>query len=293
MRFGFSLAAIALAVGVGAVSCTFTVEGVTGPDVDLSANDVDLSGTPDLTIPSDLTPPPVDLIGVDLTGFDLTPPPDLATPPDMTPPRDLATPPDMTAPPDMTPLPDMAVPPDMTPVTSLLTVSQKTMSLADNFSAEGTLDWVHYGFGGSATARNEKIGASEIGALQSTGTVQTFGAFQHDTSWTDGTPQMMVVANHDGVFTDGTFTITANATTTTRILRVYVVIFKTTGTVTVSMPGETPFTSMTSSSSNTGAYRVFKVTYRATSNQTLTFTIERMGGTGDISFLGATLTTAP
>lgn len=41
-------------------------------------------GPRDLSLPRDLTPPPRDLVGVDLTGFDLAPPPvDLSPPPDL------------------------------------------------------------------------------------------------------------------------------------------------------------------------------------------------------------------
>lgn len=263
-------------MGLGA-GCTFEVLGLEPGAA--GGDDLAIVGGDDLSVSGDLANvPTVDLAGIDLANADLTPAPDLATPPDMTPPSDLAT------------------PPDMTPVAVLSCTVAATPAKVD-LSAVGTTDWVQFGRTITET-RNEKSGAAAIGSLSSN-PAQRFSDGEVDFSWSNGDPTQNESGTHTGFYYyTATFSLPVVASeTTTQRLRVYVGGSKARGRFTASLPGAQGCLDTTQKDENNGWNVTYTILYRAAApGQTLTVTWEReesFDTFGNVRFEAAALDPAP
>lgn len=98
---------------------------------------------------------------------------------------------------------------------------------AVNLTAEGELDWAHWGLRSATDLNHKASGGSQIGAFSMIGTASAIRYENNPTAfgWTDGTPKGIVVAASDAVFAPGLgngFRLTVPAGTTPLTLRVYV-----------------------------------------------------------------------
>jgi hypothetical protein len=257
--------------------CTFEISSVELPDAEGQQQD--------LTVPSP------DLTGADLAGADLTAVPnDLAMgPPDLSMPADLA----------MTPM-DLTTPPDLTQVVGVLTLAANTGTPDVDLTAEGTLDWTHYGLTvGSAV--NRRSGPSVTPMIQATATdpVFSFGSFASRFSWSDGTPTAAINNTRDGAYMGSGigngWTFTIPASTTQRELRLYVLIFQSQGTITASLgDGSAPMQTqdLAPPAGQQSQHARYTIIYRAATATTLTVTwkmSQDTGNDGTIDLLAATL----
>lgn len=103
-----------------------------------------------------------------------------------------------------------------------------------NLATEGTLDWAHWGHGGSASTWNRKSGGTALvkGAI---GGALPWATFPTEISWTGGTPTASVTDSRWGIYHDNngeSFAFDAEGDPTVeRTLRVYVTWNNCTGTV--------------------------------------------------------------
>ncbi|WP_213462605.1 GDSL-type esterase/lipase family protein [Thiocapsa sp.] len=170
-----------------------------------------------------------------------------------------------------------------------------------NLTAEGTLDWVHWGRS-TPTDVNRKAGtAAQIGALTSFGGA-TVGRFNNTSrpaySWSDGTPRV-TATTYAGLQISGAgrgYTLTAPADTSVRTLVVYVGGWNTIGRLEASLTdGSAVPYSVTVSPLDDDPLRDdydvrFAITYQAASaGQTLTLRYSVESGSGVLNFAAATL----
>jgi hypothetical protein len=162
---------------------------------------------------------------------------------------------------------------------------------AVNLTAEGSLDWEHWGDG----ALNRKAG---VPAQLSNYTVLgggTAGAYTNDPrpmSWSDGTPTAISTNNYSGVSTGGQgFSFTAPADTTTRTLVVHVGGWISGGTLTAHLSDASAADYVDTTATTSGQYdRNYTLTYHAaTSGAALTVTWRFSSGTGNVTLNGAAL----
>jgi uncharacterized repeat protein (TIGR01451 family) len=151
-----------------------------------------------------------------------------------------------------------------------LSVSGTVPPATVDLTAEGSLDWAHWGLT-SATSFNRKGGVTQqisnytkIGS----GTVKRFPDNLSGYSWTDGTPTATATNTTAGIFIQGVgkgFQITAPADTTDRTVKLHVGVWMAQGRLEVSLSdGSVPSFVDTSVNDNAGAsVRVFTISYRA------------------------------
>ncbi len=180
----------------------------------------------------------------------------------------------------------------------LLSGSGTSSAAAVNLTAEGGLDWVHWGDG----SLNRKAGVTaQIGSdnVIGTGTVLTYNNGPRPMSWTDGTATPASSNNMNGIYIVGAgqgFSFTAPADTTARTLAAHVGGWNSGGTLTAHLSdGSAPdFVDVTTAA--TGQYdRNYTLSYQAGSaGQTLTVSWVMSSGLsyGNVTLNAAALTGA-
>lgn len=96
-----------------------------------------------------------------------------------------------------------------------------------DLTAEGTEDWVHWGFGGKTAVNRKSAGGSRIGPVTEIGTgyLDSQPGFGMSAKWSDGTPAASVPDTHASLWLNGAgsgYQFSAPADTEARVLRVYV-----------------------------------------------------------------------
>jgi len=182
-----------------------------------------------------------------------------------------------------------------------LTINSGPLSQAIpvNLTAEGDLDWVHYGTFNSADYDHKATGASQIGNFTPLGTAGYgyFGGAAALCSWLDGAVDKMQPGVATGVYVAGTgngYQWTIPASTSPRVLHLYVSTYFKSGAVDVSLSdgSASPVTHVVAA--NTAAR--LTVTFAANSaGQTLT--VNYVGADpgeswGNIALMGASLSSA-
>ncbi len=263
---------------VGCLSTACTV-GVAALDPSTSKNDLGVIFTPDdlsgQQTPNDLTgKPPADLTGVIV---------DLKNAP-----ADL-----LTTVADMTTI----NPADMVTVTGSLSGSVAALSGTTDLSAEGTSDWAHWGLngnGGAAGETNHKAGMTALISMTNTGTLRHFAPYSRNFTWNNGTPTATANSN-DGTYLNNqgnAYTITVPASTTTRTLKLYVLVFQSTCTLNAHLSDSSATDYTNAQTSGGGSYQVYTLVYRsASASQTLTvtWTFTNDANNGSVDLLAATL----
>ncbi|GIE99324.1 hypothetical protein Ari01nite_67890 [Paractinoplanes rishiriensis] len=179
-----------------------------------------------------------------------------------------ADPPAPTTPPART---GTAKPPQQ--VTPLLTLATTAVPATVNLSAEGSLDWVHWGLA-NARSLNRKSGGS--GAIRDLGGTSRG---RYDTnpqrfSWSGGTPTGSASGTPTGVYTcgaGGNFALQVSASPTTRTLHFYAGAWLARGQLTARLGGETVSGSVTDRDASTTTAR-FVIRFRAAAGTNLSIT---------------------
>ena len=174
--------------------------------------------------------------------------------------------------------PDAFVFRDARVVTGSLTVASASVPNGDtNLTAEGTLDWAHWGHA-SATDFDHRNGANMISDVTVTNGAQRFQVanITATASWNDGTPHATATATGTGTGTTqgAGLRFTVPAGTTPHTLRVYVGNKASAERLDVSLSDQSAGDySATLNAAATAVHEVYTITYNAASdNQTLTVT---------------------
>jgi hypothetical protein len=182
-------------------------------------------------------------------------------------------------------------------LTGLLSGTAGSSTTAVNLTAEGTADWIRWsGSERKAMGGNRISTFTQIGG----GTVSTTTSDMRICSWSDGSPTLNG-SDRRSVFVSGVgrgFSFSAPADATTRILKVYVGGWQSSGTLTASLSdGSAPdyvqlHTPVLSATGQYGA--VYTLTYKsASAGQTLRVRwVQTSGTTGNVSLQAATLSEA-
>jgi hypothetical protein len=166
--------------------------------------------------------------------------------------------------------------------------SSSLPSGAIDLTAQGTVDWAHWGLT-SPTSFDHKAGvAQQISNFSVVGgqlSQVAQGTAPLLVSWTDGTPDATASGTNSGVYILGLNTgyqVTVPADTTARVLILYVGIFNTQGKVQAHLSdGSSPDytdTSLSSSGNISGAYTLAYKAGSASQTLTVTFTFNSMSG---------------
>jgi len=174
--------------------------------------------------------------------------------------------------------PDAKVFLDAHVVTGSLSVASATVANGDtNLTAEGTLDWAHWGHA-SGTDFDHKTGANLISDVSLTTAATRFQVANvtATASWSDGTPHAAVTATGTGSgVTEGAgLRFTVPAGTTPHTLRVYVGNKASSERLDVTLSDRSAGDySATLNAAATAIHEVYTITYNAASDdQTLTVT---------------------
>ena len=178
-----------------------------------------------------------------------------------------------------------------------LTGSSAAAPATTQLTAEGTLDWAHWGLNAAADVNRKGSVSPQITMALVGGSIPNrFTGNPVGFSWTDGNPVANVSNTVAGIYMlgqDRGFRITVPANTTTKILRMYVGIFQSQGRMLAQLSdGSAPdFLDTSLSNANGTSVAVYTLAYRAASaGQTLTVTWTQNDATlGNITLEAATL----
>ncbi len=182
-------------------------------------------------------------------------------------------------------------------ISGSLSGTASTSAVTVNLTAEGTLDWMHWG----DSAVNRKTGVTpQLSNYTVVGTapVLQYCCDPRSVSWTDGTPTGSATNNQNGIFVytigDG-FSITAPADTTPRKLILHVGGWNGAGTLTAHLSDGSAADYTNTAAGSTGQYDGnYTLTYNAANaGQTLTVTWKLASGTDGNVTLNAVALTSP
>jgi hypothetical protein len=177
---------------------------------------------------------------------------------------------------------------DAPAVAGSIAVTSTTLGGMDlDLSVEGTLDWAHWGYVGTNSFDHKANGGTAISDLAATPAVNFSGA-PFTATWSGGTPHMAVAMTSTGVgvHEGSTMTFTVAASTTTRVLKLYVGAQGATARLDVSLsdasaPPQTK--TLTSATSTTNV--CYTITFNAASaGQTLSVSWTDTNDTGGNPF---------
>jgi len=177
-----------------------------------------------------------------------------------------------------------------------LSGSANSSNAAVSLTAEGSLDWVHWG---ESSLNRKAGGAAQTGQviILGGGSPTKYSNDPRPVNWTDGTPTASSTNNKNGIYMSGIghgFTFTVPADTTTRRLIVHVGGWNSGGTLTahLSNGAASDFTNATSNAS--GQYDGnYTLVYNAgVVGQSLTVTWMMTAGSGNVTLNSAALSSA-
>ena len=162
---------------------------------------------------------------------------------------------------------------DAPTITGALSVTSVTLGNMDrDLSAEGTIDWAHWGYVGANSFDHKANGGTAISDLAATPPVNFTGA-PFTASWSDGMPHQNVAMTSTGVgVREGSvMTFTVAAATTSRVLKLYVGAQNATARLDVALSDDSaPPQTKTLASSATTTNVCYTITFNAaTAAQTL------------------------
>lgn len=182
--------------------------------------------------------------------------------------------------------------------------SQATAPASVNLTAEGTLDWAHWGLSTATDFDQKSGGANQISnftQISGGGTAARFDNALAAFSWSDGTPTASATGSTTGVYVGGLddgFEFTVAADTTTKFLKVYAGCWNAQARIeaTLSDGSAAAFVDETLDDYGTGSAGVYTIKFAANSaGQTLTIRVSSMvlHGGGNCTLMGASLGTPP
>jgi uncharacterized membrane protein len=165
-----------------------------------------------------------------------------------------------------------------------------------NLTAEGALDWAHWGLSSVSSFDHKAAVTSQISNFTSSGsTAYQFSNNPLGYTWTDGTPTASANNTTTGVFTGqpGAFSITVPADTTPKRLRLYAGAYDAQANITAHLSDNSAadYSDNSLFSNNGTVLGVFTIDFRAASSgQTLTVTLtDTLSGGGNVTLEAATL----
>jgi hypothetical protein len=182
-----------------------------------------------------------------------------------------------------------------------LTGSMATPSGVANLTAEGAIDWAHWGLTSATSFNHKRAVAQQISNFTKVGTggVNRYLGDPNGYSWTDGTPTLTATNSPNGVWRSGVgngFQVTVPADTTDKTLKLYVGVSNAQGRleVTLSDASASPYVNtLDDVVANGNTLAVYTINYRAASaGQTLVVrwtVLTSTSPTGNVTLQAATL----
>jgi hypothetical protein len=183
---------------------------------------------------------------------------------------------------------------DGPPPTGLLTITEATVMTRTDLTAEGTIDWAHWGSSSADSFDHKSAGGNRISDITPHAGFRNF-LDSVTTVWTDGTPTPSASTNTSvyAAAAGGGFTLTVTAETTARTLRLYVGGSNVNARLTATLSdGSAPdATYSTAGRQSRGGYEApLDISFRSTSaGQTLTLTWSAINLGGSVAIRSATL----
>jgi serine/threonine protein kinase len=184
----------------------------------------------------------------------------------------------------------------------LLKISQAPAPKQVDLTAEGTIDWLHWGHGGTDNLNRKKDVQLQLSTWTRTGAgkIEKFDKFPVQFVWKDGFPTTNSTSNASGVFAEKVgngFEFSLPADTTLKTLRVYVRAFKCTGKFEAKLSDSSASeASNTISNKEDGTSQTEMIHFRAKSpgqKLNVKFTMTEDFGGGNVSMQAETLSLAP
>ena len=175
--------------------------------------------------------------------------------------------------------------------------TETSATTAVNLTAEGAIDWIHWGDFANATA-NRKAGVSpqlSTFTVVGSGTLNTYSNDPRRMSWTDGAPTARSSNNGGGSYISGVgkgYSFTAPADTASRTLVVHVGGYNSGGTLTAQLSDGSAVDYVDGISAWIGGQydRNYTISYRAAAaGQTLTVKWVMSSGSGNVTLSAAAL----
>lgn len=168
--------------------------------------------------------------------------------------------------PSRSPIPQLRDP--QPPRTPLLTVTTGTAPSSVDLSAEGSVDWVHWGLRSPGSINRKAGGAQAITDEGGTGPRERSDTSPQRFSWRDGAPDRTASGSTTSVFScglDGGFRFSVAAGPQTRTLRFYAGVLRATGRLEVSLSGTglSRSATLTSTAEFSSLRKRFAITFRA------------------------------
>lgn len=157
---------------------------------------------------------------------------------------------------------------DPEPATPLLTVTQSGAPSNVDLTAEGTLDWIHWGLRSPGSINRKAGGARAIADEGGTGPRERSDTRPHTFSWRDGAPDGAVANTPTCIYAiglDSGFRFSVAAAAQTRTLRLYAGVLRSEGRLEVSLPGAglTRTATLASAEQFGSLTKQFTITFRA------------------------------
>jgi hypothetical protein len=172
----------------------------------------------------------------------------------------------------------------------ILSTSVNSIPGPISLTDEGPTDWTHWGDTAHKASNGSSIGYSLVG----TGQANQYFDDQRGISWTDGSPIAQATDNRTGLYVSGAgagFSLTAPASTTSRVLRVHVGGWNSGGQLRAEMSDGSVVPYVDTTPSVGGSYyRDYTLTYKAASaGQTLNVSWTMAAGGGNVTLASAAL----
>jgi hypothetical protein len=178
--------------------------------------------------------------------------------------------------------------------TGSLTGSGTSLASAVNLTTEGTLDWEHFGDGGTLNRKAGVTAQLTSYTVVGIGSVPLYSNDPRPISWSDGTPTAGSSNNLKGIYINGVgqgFSLTAPANIASQTLVVHVGGWDSGGILIAQLSdGSAPEFIDTTATASGQFDRNYTLTYNAASaGQTLTITWTMISGTGNVTLSAAAL----
>jgi hypothetical protein len=194
-------------------------------------------------------------------------------------------------------------PPTVSAPTGFLRGSGMTTPDPVDLTAEGIIDWAHWGMENKDGFHHKRNVASQISTWKQIGTGRVANYKNNPVryAWADGQPTLGVKYSQDGVYASGAgngFELAIPADTVPRTLRVYVGVFKGTGKFEATLSDNAgPLYSNNFPTNRTAASNAVHILhFKALSpgqKLTIRYTLEEDFGGGNVTLQAATLAPAP
>ncbi|BCL78101.1 serine/threonine protein kinase [Ktedonobacteria bacterium brp13] len=196
--------------------------------------------------------------------------------------------------PNPTPTHQPAPPPPPTPILTLNASGGGSYDPTGgvNLSNGGSIDWVHWGYGGGYNVDSKSGATQYIGPVSWNTGIRSDTDQSNDFSWYNGTPHGSVSGITSGTDIPGTASFSVRSDPTPHTLTLYLGAYRAKGTLVISFRGTTVYTSsfdMSHDPTNAGDNTVYVIHYSSTvtSNIDISYSMTVAGGGANCVILEA------